>query len=75
MDIDKLKKNLEGYGYHFFTRYYDPNTLLPLWVVKSPTNSYIRGVGYYKMLEMLEAEEKIRLRSKRIQNILGYDNE
>jgi hypothetical protein len=77
MDFDKLKKKLEGYGYLFFSRYYHPKTFHQFfrWVKSPNTDSYIRDVGYDEMLKLLEAEEKIRLRSKKIQNILGYDNE
>jgi hypothetical protein len=61
----------------FFSRYYHPKTFHQFfrWVKSPNTDSYIRDVGYDEMLKLLEAEEKIRLRSKKIQNILGYDNE
>ncbi len=62
--IDEARKRLEGYGYVF------------VWeekIIKSPHGE--SGPRSFKELKnIFEAEEKMRLRSERIEKILGYDN-
>jgi hypothetical protein len=76
--ITELIERLENYGYiiHAFSwggnLCYDPKKSHHFRLAKSPKNDYPRDINYGEMLEILEAEEKIKLRSERIEYILSH---
>jgi hypothetical protein len=73
MTIYEVKKRLESYGYVFSHMYYSPTKRSHHFqLLKSPKNDYPRDISYAEMRKLLEAEEKIRLRSERIENILSH---
>ncbi len=79
MDFDKLKKNLEGYGYVFSAKHYNSTTFYPSYrILKSPRicNQWYCGrfISYQDMCRMIEDEEELmrRRRSERIENILSH---
>ena len=77
MEIDEVKKRLEGYGYVLASMRHH---LIPVCqILKSPRNDHHRNPfrSYSDLRRMVEDEEKImrRLRSERIEKVLGYDNQ
>ncbi len=79
----ELKFNLERYGYEISEiqfpnkgkRIYERGEYVNDWweIIKSPHGE--SGPRSFKELKnIFEAEEKMRLRSERIEKILGYDN-
>jgi hypothetical protein len=70
-----MKKRLEDYGYVFSYGYFDGvKSGLVYDILYSPRDTIRRNVNSSEMHKLLEAEEKIKLRSERIENILGYDS-
>lgn len=90
MTIDEMKKRLEDYGYVFSDKTVIPTAeepvLRPLhfWmpvyrILKSPRNDHNNYPfrSHSDMRRMIDDEEEImrRLRSERIEKVLGYDNQ
>ncbi len=70
--ITTLIERLESFGYVGYSKTGINIKGRFFRLLKSPKNDYPRDVGYGEMLKLLEAEEKIKLRSKRIENILVH---
>jgi hypothetical protein len=70
-----MKKRLEDYGYVFSHGYFDGVILRLVYdILYSPRDTIRRTIDSSEMHKLLEVEEKIRIRSERIENILGHDN-
>ncbi len=70
-ELYKLKNQLESYGYEFPKLSYNKAArMLYYKVVKTPTNDTLQNVLLDDMFKILETEEKKRLRSERINNII-----
>jgi hypothetical protein len=70
-----MKKRLEDYGYVFSHGYFDGvKSGLVYDILYSPRDIIRRNMDSSEMAKLLEAEEQIKLRSERIENILGYDS-
>jgi hypothetical protein len=70
-ELYKLKSQLESYGYEFPKLSYNKAaSMLYYKVVKTPTNDILQNVLLNDMCKILETEEKKRLRSERINNII-----
>ncbi len=71
-----MKKRLEEYGYVFSYGYFDGViSRLVYDILSSPRDIIKRDIHSSEMHKLLEAEEQIRLRSERIEKVLGYDNQ
>jgi hypothetical protein len=83
MTIDEMKNRLEDYGYVFSHGKWSlklsagdgVKSGLLYDILSSPRDTIKRDIHSSEMHKLLEAEEQIRLRSERIEKVLGYDNQ